>query len=116
MNIYEIEWFVNHKYGENVYLIKTGKEILIFTAKGKWRLLLDDLRKFGHYTLYHVNHNLKGYHYQCDGHCTEWLVYYAIRHDLDVPVDFKEFQRLYDMYCLGREAEENVARFNFFCD
>lgn len=120
MNICEIEWFANHKYGENVYIVKQEKEILIFTIKGKWRIFLNDLDKFDHYTLFHMNH--KGYystdcyHQQCTGRNIEWLVYYAIRHDLDIPANFPEFQRLYDMYLLGREIEERVAYFNFLCD
>ena len=119
MNIYEIEWFANHKYGENVWLIQQKREIWIFTIKGKWRIFLDDLPRFGHYTLFHVNHkgnNPQGYHRQCIANNIEWLVYYAIRHDLDVPADFSEFQRSYDMYLLGREIEERVACFNFLCD
>lgn len=119
MNIYEIEWFANHKYGDNVYLIRQDGEIWILTKKGKWRILLDDLKRFGHYTLLHMNHsgyNPAGYHKQCVGNNIEWLVYYAIRHDLDIPADYTEFQRLYDMYRLGREIEERAAHFEFFCD
>lgn len=115
MNIYEIEWCANHKYGENVYLIKADKEILILTATDKWRILLDDLTKFGCHTLFHANAQ-RGYYYQCDNYSLEWLVYYVIRHDLGITANFREFQRLYEMYCLGCEIEENVARFNFFCD
>ena len=119
MDIYEIEWFANHKYGDNVYLIKHGREIWVLTAKGKWRILLDDLRRFGHYTLFHMNyagHNPSGFHKQCSGNNIEWLVYYAIRHDLDIPVDYQEFNRLYEMWKLGRQIEESIATFNFFCE
>lgn len=29
----EIVWFINHKYGEQAYIVDDGKEIRIFTAK-----------------------------------------------------------------------------------
>ena len=42
----EVVWFANHKYGENAYLIESETELLILTARSKWRILLNDLRRF----------------------------------------------------------------------
>lgn len=118
MTAYEVEWFANHKYGDNVYLIETADELRIFTAKSKWRIMLNDKHRFGQYTLFHLNHNTDRvyYHKQCEGFALARLVYYAICHDLDIPNNYAEFSRLYDMYKLGREIEESVAIFNFLSE
>lgn len=112
----EVVWFANHKYGENAYLIESETELLILTARSKWRILLNDLRRFGYYTLFHLNHatDMIYYHKQCTSRDLDFLVYYAVRHDLDIPCDMKEFERLWQMYCLGRELEESIATFEFF--
>ena len=118
MTAEEVVWFANHKYGENAYLIESETEILIMTAKSKWRILLNDLKRFGHYTLFHLNHKTDGIHYhkQCTSRDIDFLVYYAVRHDLDIPCDMAEFERLWEMYCLGRELEESCARFAFMSE
>ena len=118
MTIQEIEWFANHKYGECVYLIPSDDELLILTMKSKWRIILKDRKRFGTYTLFHLNHatDRQYYHKQCNSVNLEWLVYYAIRHDLDIPADYQEFNRLYEMWKLGRQIEESIAAFNFFCE
>ena len=114
----EVVWFANHKYGECAYLLEYGNEMIILTAKSKWRILLNDLRRFGHYTLCHLNHATDRvyYHQQCTSRDIDFLVYYAIRHDLDLPCDMREFERLWNMYLLGRELEESVALFEFLSE
>lgn len=118
MDIYDIEMFANHKYGENVYLINSREELIICTNKSKWRIIWSDIYRFHEFSLYHLNHTTdrEHYHKQCASKNVSWLVYYAICHDLDIPTNFAEFSRLYDMYMLGREIEEDIARFNFFCE
>lgn len=119
MTISDMEHFANHKYGDNVYMIKTKEEIMLYTLKSKWKIRLTDMAKFGRYVLYHQNYTAKDtstYHKQCEGKNLDWLVYYAIRHDLNLPANFDEFYRQFEMYKLGREIEESIARFNFFCD
>ena len=118
MTVDEVVWFANHKYGECAYVINTGEELHIMTAKSQWRIYLRDAYRFGEYTLYHINYKTDQiyYHKQCTGHHLDFLVYYAIRHDLDIPCDMKEFERLYEMWKLGREIEESVARWNFLCE
>ena len=114
----EVVWFANHKYGECAYLIEYGNEMMILTTKSKWRILLNDLHRFGHYTLFHLNHATDRVHYhkQCESRDLDYLVYYAIRHDLDLPCDMREFERLWEMYCRGRELEESVAIFEFLSE
>ena len=113
----EVVWFANHKYGECAYLLEYGNEMIILTAKSKWRIILNDLHRFGHYTLFHFNHKTDRmyYHKQCTSRDLDFLVYYAIRHDLNLPCDMQEFERLWEMYCLGRRLEESIATFDFLC-
>lgn len=119
MRCEEIAWFANHKYGEQVYYLRTKDEIRIFTPKSKWRILLRDFQRFGHYTLAHWNHKSDRayYHVQSTGTNLEFLVFYAIMHDLDVGAYGKEewhnFQHLYEMYKLGRQLEESCATWAF---
>ena len=115
MTIKEVEWFANHKYGECVYVVKTKEEVHILTSKSQWRIFLQDKSRFGRYTLYHMNqiHEREHYHKQCYGRHLGFLVYYAVRHDLDIPCDMKEFERLWEMWKLGRELEESIDTWNF---
>lgn len=115
MTVEEVVWFANHKYGECVYIVQTKEELRIFTTKSQWCIFLKDLYRFGRYTLYHLNHQTDQifYHKQCYGNHLDFLVYYAVRHDLDIPCDIKEFERLWDMYKLGREVEESIATWEF---
>jgi hypothetical protein len=39
-----------------------------------------------------------------------------VRHDLDIPCDIKEFERLWEMWKLGREVEESCAIFKFLSE
>lgn len=122
MTAEQVVWFANHKYGESAYYFRSETEIQIWTAKSKWRILLNDLHRFGHYTLFHLNHATDGIHYhkQSQSRSLDFLAYYAVMHDLeDYPYGKKEwleFQRLWDMYCLGRELEESCARFAFLSE
>ena len=115
MTVKEVEWFANHKYGECVYVVKTKEEVHILTSKSQWRIFLQDKSRFGRYTLYHMNqiHEREHYHKQCYGRHLGFLVYYAVRHDLDIPCDMKEFERLWEMWKLGREVEESIAAWEF---
>ena len=115
MTVKEVEWFANHKYGECVYVVMNKKEMRILTVKSQWLVFLDDLYKFGRYYLYHINYNgdREYYHKQGCGNHLNFLVYYAIRHDLDIPCDIKEFERLWEMWKLGREVEESIATWEF---
>ena len=115
MTVDEVVWFANHKYGECVYVVMNKKEMRIMTTKSQWLVFLDDLRKFGRYTLYHINYKGDQEHYHKQGHGDhlDFLVYYALRHDLDIPCDIKEFERLWEMWRLGREVEESIATWEF---
>lgn len=118
MTVDEVVWFANHKYGECVYTIKTRKELLIFTQKSKWVIFLGDMYRFGRYTLYHLNYegDRVHYHKQGFGDHLDFLTYYALRHDLDLPCNYREFERLYEMWKLGRELEESFATFEFLSE
>lgn len=115
MTVKEVEWFANHRYGECVYVVETKEEVRILTSKSQWRIFLRDMPRFGRYTLYHMNqiHEREHYHKQCYGQHLDFLVYYAVRHDLDIPCDIREFERLWEMWKLGREVEESIATWNF---
>ena len=117
MTVDEVVWFANHKYGECAYEVKSKTELRIFTSKSQWIIFLRDMPRFGKYTLYHINHmtDKEHFHRQCYGYHLDFLVYYAIRHDLDLPCDMNEFMRLYEMWKLGREVEESIAAWEFFC-
>ena len=43
----EVVWFINHKYGEQAYVVETEKQVLIFTVKSKWIVQKDDKARFG---------------------------------------------------------------------
>lgn len=115
MTVDEVVWFANHKYGECAYTIERDNKLYIFTNKSQWCIFLKDMARFGKYTLYHINYNYDNEHYHKQGHGyhLDFLVYYAIRHDLDLPCDMNEFMRLYDMWKLGREVEESIATWEF---
>lgn len=115
MTIEQIVSFANHKYGESAYWFRLGNEIQVWTAKSKWRILLSDMARFGHYTLYHLNHKTDKvyYHRQCESKDVSYLVYYAVLHDLDKPYDWKGFQDSYELYVYGQELAESCARFAF---
>lgn len=117
MTINEVVFFLNHKHGETAYVIQENRELIIYTSKSKWRIMLDDFVRFNRYTLIHSNHayNEGYFHNQCSSVSLDYLVYYAITHDLGLPYDWKEFQRLWEMYKLGRELEESCSRWAFLC-
>ena len=51
MTVDEVVWFANHKYGECAYVVNTGEELHIMTAKSQWRIYLRDACRFGQYSL-----------------------------------------------------------------
>lgn len=115
-------FFYNHKYGEQAYLITDNMNILhIYTIKGKWMINLNDLRRFGVYTLSHGN-EVEGAHYhkQMRGHDLTYLVFYAMCHDSPTGCygsidNYNEFRRLWLMYQLGRQCEERAYRWDWLC-
>jgi hypothetical protein len=48
----EVVWFINHKYGEQAYLVETDEQILIFSRVSKWVIFKKDFTKFHIYTLF----------------------------------------------------------------
>lgn len=118
MTINEVIYFLNHKHGECAYVIQEGRELVIYTARSKWRIMLDDFSRFNTYTLIHSNHkaDVGFFHKQCTSANLDYLVYYAVTHDLDnIEYDWREFKRLWEMYKLGRELEESCSQFAFLC-
>lgn len=122
MTIDQVVEYANHKYGEIAYLIETDTVISLYTSKGIWKILKNDLKRFGHYTLCHKNHyhDTDYYHRQCTSMNLPFLVYYAVMHDYG-QVSYgrdawKQFQYDYEMFCYGQRLFESCATFNFFCD
>ena len=114
MTAHEVEWFINHKYGEQAYLVETDKQILIFTAKSKWIVQKSDFKRFQFYTLFHSNNTQGyGYHVQMRNKNLDYLVYCAIMHDNGLEQNWDEFLQNWDLYCLGREIEERTAQFQW---
>lgn len=120
MTSYEVVWFLNHKYGEQAYVIETDKQILIFTSKSKWIIFKDDRKRFKAYTLFHSNYEKgEGYHIQRYGNCIDFLTWCAVTHDMEEYYEDKDFQKFtlsWELYLLGRECEERAALFQWFCD
>ena len=117
MTAYEVEWFLNHKYGEQAYVVQTEKQILIFTAKSKWIVAKNDYDRFHFYTLFHSNNKTgTGFHVQMRGRNIDYLVYCAIMHDND---DFWGKQNWYNfmeswrLFLLGREIESRAAAWDY---
>ena len=115
----EIVWFINHKYGEQAYIVDDGKEIRIFTAKSIWRI---DYSKFHGYYLYHSNNKSgTGFHNQ-NNHKSDdvnWLVWYAILHDSDINIaytkeNYEEFQWVI-IYTYMDKNYMNLAASLHFC-
>ena len=55
MTVQEVVWFINHKYGEQAYVVETEKEIFLFSLKSKWIIKKSDFKHFHTYTLFHFN-------------------------------------------------------------
>ena len=105
----EVVWFINHKYGEQAYLIETDKQILIFSRVSKWVIFKKDFIKFHIYTLFHFNDTEREhYHVQDRSTNLDYLVFRAIIHDYKF-IDWKEFQQSWELFLLGREVESRVA-------
>lgn len=114
MTAQEVEWFINHIYGEQAYVVETEKQILIFTAKSKWIVQKTDYNRFRFYTLFHSN-NVQGYgyHVQMRNKNIDYLVYCAIMHDAELPQNWSDFLNRWELYCLGVEVKERAAIFQW---
>lgn len=111
---HEVEWFINHKYGEQAYVVETEKQIFIFTAKSKWIVQKTDYNRFRFYTLFHSNNvQGSGYHVQMRGKHVDYLIYCAIMHDNGLEQDWNKFYKQWELYCLGRKIEERAAQFSW---
>lgn len=121
MTPYEIVWFMNHKYGEQAYIIEDEKEIKIFTAKSIWRIFKSDYFKFNGYYLYHSNNTSGiGFHNQNNykSNDVNWLIWYAVLHDSDVNIaytkeNYEKFQHSYSLYLYGQKLYESCCQFAF---
>jgi len=113
----EVVWFINHKYGEQAYVVETEAQVLIFTAKSKWIVQKKDYKRFGFYTLFHFNlEEGSGFHVQMRGHHIDFLVWAAIMHDMDgfhPNSEWNQFYESWQLYLLGREIEERAATFEW---
>ena len=115
MTAHEVEWFINHIYGEQAYVVETEKQILIFTAKSKWIVQKTDYDRFQFYTLFHSNNTQGyGYHVQMRNKNIGYLVYCAIMHDAEIIQNWDKFLTRWELYCLGRKIEERAAAFQWF--
>ena len=116
MTVHDVVWFINHKYGEQAYVVETEEQILIFTAKSKWIVQKTDYKRFQYYTLFHFNYAQgSGFHVQMRGYAKDFMVYYAVMHDMGLPYDWSGFLQSWALYNLGREVEERAAIFQWFC-
>jgi hypothetical protein len=120
MTVQEVVWFMNHKYGEQAYVVETEKEIFLFSLKSKWIIKKSDFKHFRTYTLFHFNDvEREHYHVQLKSQNLDYLVYQAIAHDNDnIPYsdkDWKRFNEMWDMYLLGREIEGRAAAWDWLC-
>lgn len=120
MTVQEVVWFMNHKYGEQAYVVETKKEILLFSLKSKWIIKKSDFKHFHTYTLFHFNDvEREHYHVQLKSQNLDYLVYQAIAHDNEnIPYsnnDWKQFNEMWNMYLLGREIEGRVAAWDWLC-
>ena len=114
MTAQEVVWFINHKYGEQAYVVETEKQILIFTAKSKWIVQKSDYNRFRFYTLFHSNNAQGyGYHVQMRNKNIDYLVYCAIMHDAGIPQNWNDFLNRWELYCLGIEVKERAAIFQW---
>ena len=115
----EVVWFINHKYGEQAYVVETEKQVLIFTAKSKWIVQKNDKGRFGFYTLFHSNISKgEGFHVQMRGYNIDFLVWAAITHDMEKFYsnnEWNDFVKAWNLYLLGRECEERAATFQWLC-
>lgn len=113
----EVVWFINHKYGEQAYVVETETQVLVFTAKSKWIVQKDDKERFGFYTLFHSNlASGKGFHVQMRGHHVDFLVWCALTHDMEkfyAIEEWNEFVKAWELFLLGRECEERAAIFQW---
>ena len=105
----EVVWFINHKYGEQAYVVETEKQVLVFTAKSKWIVQKDDKKRFGFYTLFHSNlAKGEGFHVQMRGRHVNFLVWVAVTHDMDdfyAIREWNDFVNAWELTCWVESAK-----------
>ena len=114
MTAQEVVWFINHKYGEQAYIVETNDQILLFTKESKWVINKNDYSKFHCYTLFHSNNKQgNGFHVQMRGNHIDFLVYQAIMHDNKEIFSNREtwdnFQNAWELFLLGRKIEAEIS-------
>lgn len=120
MTISEVVWFINHKYGDSVYLEEFESFYEIYTKKSKWRIYKNDFAIFHYYRLYHFNNTYgKHYHVQSNGNSIQYLIWRAAMHDISNIVPersaFNNFLKNYENYLYGQKLWNNVIKFNDEC-
>lgn len=113
MTAQEVVWFINHKYGEQAYIVETNDQILLFTKESKWIINKNDYSKFHCYILFHSNNKQgNGFHVQMRGNHIDFLVYQAIMHDNKEIFSDREtwddFQNAWELFLLGRKIEAEI--------
>ena len=117
MTASEVVWFINHKYGEQAYLVETDEKILIFSRVSKWIIFKNDFARFHIYTLFHFNDaEREHYHIQNKSGNIDYLVFTAIVHDIENKNNFtswQDFRKSWELYLLGREVESRAAAWDW---
>ena len=113
MTANEVVWFINHKYGEQAYLVETDEKILIFSRVSKWVIFKKDFERFHIYTLFHFNDTeRKHYHAQDRSTNIDYLVFRAIVHDNEY-INWQDFRKSWELFLLGREIECRAAAWDW---
>ena len=115
MSPQEVVWFVNHKFGEQAYLVENDEKITILTLKSKWVIFKKDFSRFHIYTLFHFNdEEREHYHIQNKSRNIDYLVYIALTHDNGGRYsEWKQFCENWELFKLGREIESRASAWNF---
>ena len=113
MTAQEVVWFINHKYGEQAYVVETDDKILIFSYPSKWVIFKNDFAKFNFYTLFHFNDaEREHYHVQNRSQNIDYLVFTAIIHDYkdrEQFISWPDFCKSWELYLLGQEITSRAA-------
>lgn len=116
MTAQEVAWFINHKYGEQAYVVEDDEKFVILSLKSKWVIFKKDFAKFHTYTLFHFNDvEREHYHVQDRSVNLDYLIFRAIIHDYKY-VDWKEFCNSWELFLLGREVESRAAAWEWICN
>jgi hypothetical protein len=115
MSPQEVVWFINHKFGEQAYLVEDNDKIVILSLKSKWIIFKKDFARFHTYTLFHFNDvEREHYHVQNKSQNIDYLVYIALMHDNGGKYSaWKQFCESWELFKLGREIESRAAAWNF---